>query len=500
MFQNEQQVKNKTEDQKVTIDKNIDFWLWFLWILQEARIVDTNYSVKGSYVWLDWGYKLFKKIYAFAQEAYIQSGHNQMQFPTLIKESTFLKETDFIRNFENEVFWVDREGSKKLAKGERLALRPTSELIIYPMFARWIRSWRDMPLKVFQNVSIFRCETNDTRPLIRNRETIGFIEGHSAFQSKKEALAFLETIGKTYSILFEKLGIPVKLIEVPKWDRFVGSTKTIDGYVILPGSKSMELFTTAYLGTTFSKIFNIEYLDHHKKKQFTHLLCYGPSIDRILATIIAYYGDNKGLVLLPDISPIDMIIIPIFNRKNKSTIMQYSNEIKKQLISFGFKVEIDDNELTTPGMKFYQSERLGIPLRIEIGQKEFANNKLTITRRDTLQKETLNWQSQSIQAQILKTQKTMDDSMRKKALLTYQESIIDFSDKENLELLLEDTKLIQNNMYLISWCGSESCAEAIEQQTKFTILGYDYQLKHKKKKKCLYCSSFGFISVLAKRY
>ncbi|NHJ31963.1 MAG: proline--tRNA ligase, partial [Asgard group archaeon] len=362
VFQNEHTIKNKKEDRKVTIDKNIDFWQWFLWILQEARIIDTNYSVKGSYVWLDWGYKLFKRIYAIAQEAYIQSGHNQMQFPTLIKESTFLKETDFIRNFENDVFWVDREGNKKLAKGERLALRPTSELIIYPMFTRWIRSWRDMPLKVFQNVSIFRCETNETRPLIRNRETIGFIEGHSAFQSEGEALDFLETIGKTYSALFQELGIPVRFIEVPKWDRFAGSSKTIDGYVLLPGSKSMELFTTAYLGTTFSKIFNIEYLDQNKEKQFAHLLCYGPSIDRILAAIIAYYGDNKGLVLLPNISPIDMIIIPIFNRKSRSEILQYTNEIKKHLISLGFIVEIDDNELTTPGMKFYQSERLGIPL------------------------------------------------------------------------------------------------------------------------------------------
>ncbi|MBK5114090.1 MAG: hypothetical protein KGD59_13940 [Candidatus Heimdallarchaeota archaeon] len=499
MFQNEHSTKSTSEGQKTTIDKQVDFWQWFLWILQEARIVDTNYSVKGSYVWLDWGYKLFKKIYAFAQEAYIQSGHDQMQFPTLIKESTFLKETDFIRNFENDVFWVDREGSKKLSKGERLALRPTSELIIYPMFARWIRSWRDMPLKVFQNVSIFRCETNETRPLIRNRETIGFIEGHSAFQSKDEALMFLETIGKTYSTLFEKLGIPVKFIEVPKWDRFAGSTKTIDGYVLLPGSKSMELFTTAYLGTTFSKIFDIEYLDQHKKKQFAHLLCYGPSIDRILATIIAYYGDNKGLVLLPDISPIDIIIIPIFNRKNKATIIQYSNEIKKQLISLGFKVDIDDNELTSPGMKFYQTERFGIPLRIEIGQKELSKNEITVTRRDTLQKETIDNQEATMRASILEIQQDMDESMRNKAKVTFQESIIDFSERENIDNLLDETKLEQDAMYLIGWCGSEKCAEVIEQKTNFSILGYDYQLKDNKKA-CLNCSTSGFISVLAKRY
>ena len=481
-----------------TFDKKDDFWQWYLWILKEARIVDTDYSVKGCYVWLDWGYEIYKEIYSLAQEAYLQSNHKQMQFPTLIKEETFLKETEFIRNFENDVFWVDRTGHKKLRKGERLALRPTSELIIYPMFSKWIRSWRDLPLKVFQNVSIFRCETNETRPLIRNRETIGFIEGHSAFRDKSEALANLELIGRVYRGLFDKLGLPIKLVEVPNWDRFAGSGKTIDGYVLLPGSKSLELFTTAYLGTTFSKIFDIKYLDEEKNHQDVHLLCYGPSIDRIIASIIAIYGDNRGMILLPEYSPVDIAIVPIFTRKNKEKIIEFSLKVKEELELDGFTTILYNDEFTTPGTKFYQTERLGIPIRVEIGKKELDHNTITLTRRDTLEKQIFDINDNKRQSKIKTIQNKISDSLRNKALMDFKESNIDLT-SSSLDSYLQKNQLKNDIFYKIGWCGLEECAHQIEQKTNFTIIGFDIE-NEENKVNCTICNKQGKVAILTKRY
>ncbi|MBD3190014.1 MAG: proline--tRNA ligase [Candidatus Heimdallarchaeota archaeon] len=491
--------QNNNGEKEGLIDKTVHFWQWYLWILREARIVDTSYTVKGCYVWLDWGYALFDKIYRLAQAGYQQANHQQMQFPTLLKEATFQKESEFIRDFGDDVFWVERTGTTALNQGERLALRPTSELIIYPMFANWIRSWRDLPVKIFQNVNIFRCETNETRPLIRNRETIGFIEGHSAFATEQEAREFLTTIWKIYQNICQQLGIPVKLVQVPAWDRFAGSSLTVDGYVILPGSKSMELFTTAYLGTTFSKIFDIQYLDDQEQKQLAHLLCYGPSIDRILASIISLYGDNRGLVLLPSITPVDIIIIPIFNQQNKKKILAYAEKIKLELEKTGFRVQLNDDDTTTPGTKFYQAERFGIPIRLELGEKELTKQTVTLCRRDTLKKQTIKQSQTDLKQTLRQTLEEMEETMKKKVRDNFTERVIDLGHYTSLTKLLAEVSLQQDRMYLVGWCSSQNCAKIIEGQTNFNVLGIDMDNKQKEQE-CLVCGKKGKIAVVAKRY
>jgi prolyl-tRNA synthetase len=505
--QNEKQKKHTNNEKntnnhhckKTFHSKQDDFWQWFLWILETARIVDTDYSVKGSYIWLDYGFLLFERLSNLAAAAYRQLGHHQMQFPLLIKEKTFNKESSFIRNFEDDVFWVDREGKKDLIAGERLALRPTSELVIYPSFARWIRSWRDLPLKIFQNVSIFRCETNETKPLIRNRETIGFIEGHSAFTSEEEARLFLQQVWKMYTALFQKLGIPIVLVEVPEWDRFAGSSLTVDGYVLFPESKAMELFTTAYLGTTFSEIFDIIYLDENMDKQLAHLLCYGPSIDRILASIISLYGDDNGLILLPEITPYDFIIVPIFTQENMTTIFDYTQEVFDKLSSLGFKGKLDDNKLTTPGTKFYEAERLGIPLRIELGQKELQTNQITITRRDTFKKTQYSLNDNQLKEKIEHLLQQISASLRKRIYTEFQDNILEVHTYQELELLTRDDQLKYNQLYLFGWCGSKDCCEKIESTTSFNLLGFHLEKKNCKTN-CIICGKEGHIAILAKRY
>ncbi|MFW9924332.1 MAG: aminoacyl--tRNA ligase-related protein, partial [Candidatus Thorarchaeota archaeon] len=372
-----------------------------------------------------------------------------------------------------------------------------SELIIYPMFSQWIRSWRDMPLKIFQNVSIFRCETNDTRPLIRNRETIGFIEGHAALESKKAAMEHLEILWSIYTDLFNELGIPLKMVEVPNWDRFAGSKLTIDGYVILPGGRSMELFTSAYLGTTFSKIFDITYLSKEKKNVNAHLLCYGPSIDRILASIISQYSDNSGLILLSNIAPIDIIIVPIFNKNNQNQIFNYCELIQTTLRNNRFRVEIDTNLESTPGSKFYQAERFGYPVRIEIGNKELIHQSVTVCRRDTLAKYTYNFNHELLEI-LTALLLDINFSMKRKVTDDFKKHIIDLTGT-TLNSYIAKNELRFDNMYLIGWCGLKKCAEKIETKTNFSLIGFDRDFR-RNKLPCEICNKEGKVSILCKRY
>jgi prolyl-tRNA synthetase len=500
MFHTKRNIKQTRRDNQKSIpNKETAFWDWYLWVLKEARILDINYDVKGCYVWLDYGYQLYNKLYLILQDAYKQFGHKQMQFPTLIKEEIFQKETNFIRDFEDDVFWVERTGQKKLVKGQRYALRPTSELIIYPIFARWIQSWRDLPVKLFQNVSIFRCETNETRPLIRNRETIGFIEGHAAYQTKTDALSSLAEIWKMYNMVFNKIGIPVVLVEVPDWDRFSGSSLTIDGYVLFPDSKSLELFTSAYLGTTFSEIFDIVYLDATKKHSYAHLLCYGPSIDRILASIISLYGDNHGLVLPTIIAPYEFAIVAIFNKQNKNQIKKYVQKVQKRLLKLGFSVLLVDDETTTPGSKYYLTERLGIPMRIEVGNTELTNQNITLTRRDSLTRVSFELESKHLKKQLANLLRNYDYMITESVKKRFHDNLISINKLSKLEQLVQLGQLSTNSMYLIGWCGSNNCAESIEKMTDFKILGYNHNAKDKTKM-CLACDQNGRESILAKRY
>ena len=343
-----------------------------------------------------------------------------------------------------------------------------------------------MPLKIFQNVSIFRCETNETRPLIRNRETIGFIEGHSAFQTKEEAMIFLEQIWEMYRKLFNKLGIPIILIDVPEWDRFAGSSKTIDGYVLFPGNKAMELFTTAYLGVTFSKIFDIQYIDSSKKKQFAHILCYGPSIDRILASIISLYGDNKGLILSTNLTSYEIVIIPIYNRKNKSQIIKYSQQIYNEISSLGFRVYLDINETKTPGAKFYKSEKIGIPFRIEIGQKELEKQLITIVQRDNFNKIELKSNMKILKQKLLSLINEFDNGLKKDIFTWFKNSLIKVAGYNFLCNLIENNQLVSDKFYLLGWCGRKKCADKIEDITNFSLLGYNHKYRNIQKK-CIIC-------------
>jgi prolyl-tRNA synthetase len=286
---------------------------------------------------------------------------------------------------------------------------------------------------------------------------------------------------------------------VPNWDRFAGSEQTVDGYVLLPGGRAMELFTTAYLGTRFSEIFDITFLDNHKKEQYAHLLCYGPSIDRILASIIAILGDDRGLRLLSSITPIDIAIVPIFNRQNKEAILTLARKVAHDLTKMSFKVQLEDGNETTPGAKFYKTERLGIPLRIEIGKMELQNNTITLVRRDTLKKESITYNKKTLKKILQRRLKSYDRQLKKAAFSDFQKNIVDYSNEQSLLKKTTSHNLRFDRMYLFGWCGTKKCAQKIEEETAFTVLGFDYATITEQNN-CQICNKKGKKAILAKRY
>lgn len=473
--------------------KEENFSLWFDQIIQLTDIVDTRYSVKGCWVWKDWGIKIYRNVENILCNIYEKYGHKPMQFPSFVRENIFGKESQFIKGFEDEVYWITRMGKENLGEGNNLILRPTSEVIMYPMFALWIRSWRDLPLKVYQNVNMFRTETKATKPLIRNRETIGFIEGHSAVV-QEDSEKFFEEIVKMYTDIYKYFGLPIFFAEIPKWDRFPGSIRTVDGYTLMADRKALELNTIGNLGTNFSKkeVFNIQYIDKDGKKKHPYIMCYGPSIDRIMSAIFSFFGDDRGLVLPSSIAPLHAIIVPIVFEKEKEKILEYCKELKKGIEKLGLKADVDDRDWINAGEKYNIWELKGVPLRVEIGPKEMKENSITIVRRDNLEK--IKIEVSEIK-KIKELLKDIDSSLTKKAGEWFKSHNIFSESYEQLKKDLEQRKGVCS----ISWCGRQECADKIQNDLHVILIGNN--IIDKKQGRCVVCKQESeSIAYVAKKY
>jgi len=267
---------------------------------------------------------------------------------------------------------------------ERLALRPTSETAMYYMFAKWVRSYRDLPLQVHQSCAVYRHETKDTRPLIRIRE-IHWNEAHTCHASAQEALDHLEDAWKGYlNALTTKLGMTGKRLRRPEWDKFAGAEHTDVMDSVMPDGKVLQTIGAHYLGQKFAKVFDITFLNKEQKSEYAYMTCYGVST-RTLAATIAAHGDKKGLVLPAIMAKWQVVLIPIISNKATEDVVGYSQKVFQLLKKAGIRVELDDSE-KKPGDKYYHWEMKGVPIRMEVGPKDVTGNVVTIVRRDTGEK------------------------------------------------------------------------------------------------------------------
>ena len=438
---------------------------WFHDILEQANITDSRYPIKGMAVWMPYGFQIRKHSMNIIKKL-LDKDHDEVLFPMLVPETELAKEGIHVKGFEDEVYWVTKGGQTEL--NEKLALRPTSETAIYPMYALWIRTHIDLPIKYYQIVNTFRYETKHTRPLIRVREITTFKEAHTAHATKEESDEQIHDFIAIYKEFFDDLGIPYLISKRPEWDKFPGADYTMAFDVIMPNGKTLQIGTIHNLGQTFAKTFNITFEDKDGEHKLVYQTCAGVS-DRVIASVIGIHGDEKGLRLPPKVSPNQVTIIPILFKKGKEEVLAKCSEIKEQLEAKGLRVNIDDRDIR-PGKKFNDWELKGTPLKLELGPRDLENNITIAMRRDEGEKIELALDD-SLADNVIDLLDKSQENLSKIAWNFQDEHVKFTEDIDEIPELVEAGYVVKFN-----WCGDEAVGKEIEEKTGYDILGIQEEI------------------------
>ena len=465
-----------------------NFSEWFHDILEEANITDSRYPIKGMAVWMPYGFKIRKFMLEKIKEL-LDEDHEEVLFPLLVPESELAKEGEHVKGFEDEVYWVTKGGRNDL--NEKLALRPTSETAIYPMYSLWIRSHIDLPIKYYQIVNTFRYETKHTRPLIRVREITTFKEAHTAHATKEESNEQINDFIEIYKEFLDSFGIPYLISKRPVWDTFPGADYTMAFDIIMPDGKTLQIGTIHNLGKTFAKTFDIKFEDKDGEHKYVYQTCAGIS-DRVVASIIGIHGDEKGLRLPSTVSPNQITIIPILFKKGKEEVMSKCVQIKEILEASGLRVNIDDRDIR-PGKKFYDWELKGTPLKLEIGPRDLENNITVAMRRDDGKKVEIALDD-NLADNINKLLYAYDDDLSKTAW-DFMSEHVKFTDNiDEISSLIEEGNVVSFN-----WCGDDAAGKEIEERTGYDILGV-YKDAEEGSKCILTGHDAKYLTLIAKTY
>jgi prolyl-tRNA synthetase len=443
---------------------------WYNEIVELAGLTDKRYPIKGMNVWTPYGWKIQQHIDKHIRQCLDDTGHNEVCFPLLIPENEFAKEKDHIKGFDSEVFWVTHAGLNPL--DIKLLLRPTSETAIYPMFQIWVRSHADLPMKVYQIVNVFRYETKQTRAFIRVRE-IHFFESHTCHATFEDSEAQVKEDMGIMERLSKSLCLPYLLLKRTEWDKFPGAYYTIGIDILLPSGKSLQIGSIHQYRENFSKPYEIKFEDEKGEHRYVSQTTYGMS-ERLVGAIVALHGDDKGIVLPPDVAPYQVVVVPI---PAKGSVEEIHNEAKKladELKTGGIRVHLDLRDLR-PGNKFYDWELKGVPLRMELGPRDMASNVAIAVRRDTGTKSTVKRGSL-----VREVRSLLDDISRdlmKKAQAELDANVFDATSLDNLP----------EKMIRVAWCGTEECGREIETKSDRGILGSNVKDIAVKKSKCVVC-------------
>jgi len=471
----------------ITVSKSENFSEWYTQVVIKAELADYA-PVKGLIVLRPDGYSIWESIKESLDKKLKETGHRNGFLPVLIPESLLAKEKKHFEGFNPEVFWVTHSGTSEI--GDRLALRPTSETLAYSLFSKWIRSWRDLPLKINFWNSALRAEIKGTKPFLRTSEFL-WQEGHTVHATKDEAEKEVADILELYKkTIEEELAVPVVTGKKSEKDKFVGAVYTNTLESLMPDGKALQMGTSHFLGQNFSKPFDVKYLDENNSEIFAWQTSWGVSW-RLIGGMIMTHGDDKGLVLPPKVAPIQVVIIPIYHSKeDKENVLQKACQIKDSLSNNDIRVHLDDREQLTPGFKFNDWEMRGIPIRIEIGPKDIAKNQIVLARRHNQTKISLDIDglTEKTLSELKNIQKEMFDAAKK----ILDERVVRVSEYQQFKEELDNGKMID-----CSWCGNQTCEDKIKEET-----GADLRVipsGNTKAETCIYCKNSGTTNVLFAR-
>jgi len=439
----------------LSVKKESDFSEWYVQAITRAELIEYT-DVSGCYVLRPWSFRMWELVTAFFDGEIKKSGVRNAYFPCFVSEKALKAEESHINGFVAEVAWVTKSGSTDLK--EPVALRPTSETIMYPMFAKWVRSHRDLPLRLNQWCNVVRWEFKHPVPFLRSREFL-WQEGHSAFATKQEADAEVLEILELYRRVFEELlAVPVIRGKKTDHEKFAGGdyTTTIEAFIDTNG-RAIQAATSHGLGQNFAKIFNVNFENENREKSLVWQNSWGLTT-RSLGIMIMVHGDNKGLVIPPRVAPQQVILVPIYKGKNQEAINSKTKEIEQILVKGGIRAEADLRDNYKPGWKYNHWEMKGVPLRLEVGERDIANNQVFSARRDTGEKKSIPLEN-------------LVDNVNK-VLDTIQQSMFEAAKARREPHLKETTKwgeflehLNTKNIVRVPFCGQEKCEDGVKKRS-----------------------------------
>lgn len=487
--------KKKKEGPGIKFSKDEDFSAWYTEIINKAELADIRYNIKGFVCYRPWATITIKIMYQKYEELLEKNDHLPLIMPSLIPESNFLLEADHVEGFAPEVFWVTEVGSSG-PLSERLALRPTSETALYKMYSYWIRSYNDLPFKRYQSCQVWRYEGKMTRPFFRGRE-FHWIEAHDVFATMEEAKQqILQDMEMTYIMIQDEFCIPIIFFERPQWDKFGGALKTFAADALMGSGKVLQLPSTHLLGQNFSKPFNVKFVDEEGKERYGYITCYGPAISRIYGAMIAYLGDDKGLILPFDLAPIQVAIVPILVKGKEEIVLNKCKELYDKIKDI-YKVKFDDSE-GSPGSKFYHWEMKGVPIRIEIGPRDIEKSQVVIVKRHDGQKSFV--KENEINSFLEQISNTYTNEIKEQKMLSFEDQIEVCYEKDSAKEAIDKGKIVCCGFCSIDKKG-ERCAEIIEKDVGGLVRGKRVDEEKHEFGSCIICGEPAECTVyIAKSY
>ncbi len=476
--------EKKDKDKNKALPKKEQISEWYPEVIKRAEIMDYS-AVSGCMIIRPYGYAIWENIQKFLDDYIRKIGAKNCYFPLFIPEHLFKKEAEHVEGFSPEVAWVTQGGNTPLK--EKLAIRPTSETIMYEAFSRWIRSWRDLPLKINQWVNAVRWEFKHPTPFLRTREFL-WQEGHTAFASKQEAEKEVYEMLDIYTKVYEELlAVPVIRGKKSEAEKFAGAEFTLSIEAFLPNKKFAQAATSHHLGRNFSKSFDIKFMTKDEKQEYVWQNSWGLST-RSIGIMIMAHGDDYGLIIPPHVAPIKVVIIPIYNKNTEKEVIKYCEEVQKKLLEIYKDDEVViDNSQNTPGSKYYEWELRGVPIRIEIGPRELENKEVVIFRRDKRTKENVKFEV--LMKEIERTMEEIHKELYERSLKSLRDSLKTVHNKEEFE---EEIK--KGNPVVACWCGDKEEEKKIKELYEVKTINAPFKEEEKRLKlkfptagKCFFC-------------
>jgi prolyl-tRNA synthetase len=435
-----------------------DFSRWYLDVVRRAELADYT-PVKGCMAIRPYGYAIWELIQQAFDKRFKETGHVNAYFPLFIPEKLLMREAEHVEGFSPQVAWVTRGGDEELE--ERLAIRPTSEVIIGTLYSKWIKSWRDLPVLINQWANVVRWE-KVTRPFLRTTEFL-WQEGHTAHETEDEAQEETMRILALYKEVAETvLAMPVVDGQKSESEKFAGASKTYSIEALMGDGRALQAGTSHNLGQNFAKAFEIQFQGREKQLQYAWTTSWGVST-RLIGGIIMTHGDDSGLILPPKVAPYQVVMVPIPRGNWQETVLPRAREIRDELVRQGVRVMLDDREAYTPGWKFAEWELRGVPLRLEIGPKDIEKSQVMLARRDTREK--LPTPMDGLAPAVVRLLDEIQQALYDRALKYREEHTQRASSYDEFKAIMEG----RPGFVIAGWCGSADCEALIKSDTQATL-------------------------------